>query len=308
MNLSDHRKSEIWDQIKSKWPEPRCPICSSLDLSVDPILYCLDEYKPSGQVFFQFPCVIVICDSCGHSLNFNAIKMGLEESKQSDTFINTPNTNLTIDVKKLDPESFKNFIKQPYVDVTSLREILKNFISLTKYEIQRLEKYIDGVKNQSQNILVVASLASLVTLQINLSDFIKTYLIYVIPYFIASLFTYVLSIKSISARRKELTSISPNTDSELMILFLEAKAVEHLHDKLNQYFDKNIFWGLLNFIFGFLFIISFIVHFYFFWFSNSTSLSLLDEILLNIIFIFAGLLYYIHKKAKSKEVKFSAKL
>lgn len=73
-------KEKAGQKFKEFWTRPyTCPICGSLKWHFGSQLVQLAHYSDvhSGVAFGTYPCVVVLCDRCGHTLLFNAKKLGL---------------------------------------------------------------------------------------------------------------------------------------------------------------------------------------------------------------------------------------
>lgn len=79
--LSPAEMQAAKDWIKKYYPEGRCSICKEQKWKSSSRLFCLPEYSDEDCGVKQvLPCVVLICETCGHTVSFNAVLMGLLES------------------------------------------------------------------------------------------------------------------------------------------------------------------------------------------------------------------------------------
>lgn len=74
--------------IRDKWKDPRCPVCGAqawqIGNTMDALLrdQLLRPNRPGIQEVYSF--VPVFCNSCGYTMLFNAVSLGVVEPSESD--------------------------------------------------------------------------------------------------------------------------------------------------------------------------------------------------------------------------------
>ena len=71
----DQDKAMEW--INSHWGSRSCPICSSKEWLLMTKIWKLTEFEETGKG--TLPVVAMMCNTCGHTIFFNAIAMRLVE-------------------------------------------------------------------------------------------------------------------------------------------------------------------------------------------------------------------------------------
>jgi hypothetical protein len=84
MILDDNQKKDMLDKLNQRWKSKVCGVCGSTNWAVTDRIFQLMEFHEGalvvgGQVV---PLINVHCSSCGHTLFFNAILLGLVTSKK----------------------------------------------------------------------------------------------------------------------------------------------------------------------------------------------------------------------------------
>ena len=93
MKISPEKMTEIIGLLNKNWKGQKiCPICGNNNWNVSENIAEIREYNKgsfivSGSVY---PTVIITCNICGYTLNFNAIKLGIlktdtQEKIEQDT-------------------------------------------------------------------------------------------------------------------------------------------------------------------------------------------------------------------------------
>jgi|SRR6266851_7287524 len=72
----DENAVNLW--LKDYWPQRRCPICQQSNWGLIPQFAHLSLGPLGPQLRPRtMPCVALMCNVCGHTVLFNALKMGL---------------------------------------------------------------------------------------------------------------------------------------------------------------------------------------------------------------------------------------
>jgi hypothetical protein len=80
MRLNEDQKQLVLEHLKKYWPDPQpCPVCRNEIWTLTDTVYEMREYYSGNLVVGGsiFPVVSVTCSTCGNSLFFNAIAIGI---------------------------------------------------------------------------------------------------------------------------------------------------------------------------------------------------------------------------------------
>lgn len=87
MELNQDIKNNLMNRVNQVWTNSKvCPICGQQKWSMSDRVFSMHEFhvKP-GEQSQMVPFIILICSSCGYSMFFNAISLGLRfEMKKKD--------------------------------------------------------------------------------------------------------------------------------------------------------------------------------------------------------------------------------
>ena len=82
MRIPESRLQEILDRIDRLWPDRTCPTCQGKSISLSPTIFELLEHIHPGESPAEpkhvYPVVVMQCRTCGHSLLFSAIALGVD--------------------------------------------------------------------------------------------------------------------------------------------------------------------------------------------------------------------------------------
>src|SRR5262245_41406787 len=82
MHIPESRLQEVLDRIGLHWPNQTCPTCQGKDISLSPTIFELPEHIDPGESPAErkhvYPVVVMQCRTCGHSLLFSAIALGVD--------------------------------------------------------------------------------------------------------------------------------------------------------------------------------------------------------------------------------------
>ena len=84
MQISGEQLAVLTKKIEKLWPEPRrCPVCGSTGWSLLDRVMEIREFErgalsTGGKLI---PLVSITCSTCGHTLLFNAITLGVVEAQ-----------------------------------------------------------------------------------------------------------------------------------------------------------------------------------------------------------------------------------
>jgi hypothetical protein len=111
--FDDDKKEKAIDWIQDKWPEGKrtCECCSASSWTVADDLICplniIREGIPSFGAHL-YPSVLLVCNNCGNSKLFNAVKMGIVSPNTTDE---DKEIEVSKEDEKKDPCKGNNFIK-----------------------------------------------------------------------------------------------------------------------------------------------------------------------------------------------------
>jgi hypothetical protein len=86
MRLDDQLKQKLDASLGRTLPEHGCPFCRSSELRIADRIFYMADYDAKGMVLGgpTIPVVAVICLTCGHTMLFNAVVLGLVPSGDAD--------------------------------------------------------------------------------------------------------------------------------------------------------------------------------------------------------------------------------
>jgi len=83
----EYRRQQIINWLNEKWPmAQKCPICQHREWSIDGTIHELREFHSGDFVVggSVFPVVPIVCNFCGYTFFFNALKLGLIEHPEKE--------------------------------------------------------------------------------------------------------------------------------------------------------------------------------------------------------------------------------
>lgn len=183
---------------------------------------------------------------------------------------------IPMDIFKMPNDEFFRAIQEPILR-KQVVEILENITDKMRHEVERLERYFDFMASHRQSLMTLAGLVSLIPIAIFGVDFLKYYLLWIFPYLVIVIITSAPSSYRTFFRFDSLPVASKLTNEGLMIMRAEADGWEDISKQLYDNFDKYRIWRLLNIIFVYTFLFSFIFQLYLFVFYHplTTSINLL---------------------------------
>ena len=201
------------------------------------------------------------------------------------------------DILSMSEDEFTELLKDEK-NHSAFRRILLYGISEMRREIERTEKYLDSFTTRGAITLALVQLFSLVLLSIpNNPDFIKYYLMWILPYFILAGIFFVISMSRIGVCR---TGFRTGSTPEQELLMLRCQALADLDSwrKISGSYGRTIVFHRLTNIFTYLFLISFLVNYYLFTFSSLPDL-LSEKMFYSLIFWLFGMWLYVDYLKKS---------
>lgn len=172
-----------------------------------------------------------------------------------------------------------------------------------QYEIKRMEDYFNSNTQQSQNLLIVANLISLaLLLGIPQVNFLRYYLTWVFPYLIFAIFAFLVSMKRVYFRFSVFPVITKYSFAGLKFRIAEMNALERIGKRLFKGFDRILSWSLATAVSTYLFLISFMIQFYLFYFF--TTFGLCENLLFNFSLLTLGLYIFLKTKSQSGTERF----
>jgi len=80
-DFTDETKKRIWQELMRRWPQLTCPLCHSVqwELANGIAAVPLMSNYWLGQTSSHLPNAALICGTCGHTMFFNLLAMGLQE-------------------------------------------------------------------------------------------------------------------------------------------------------------------------------------------------------------------------------------
>ncbi len=165
------------------------------------------------------------------------------------------------------------------------KKIFRDGITEMRYEINRLEKFIDNFSQKGVALMTIAGLISLLPYAFsgNAVIFLKHYLIWIFPFLLASILTFIFSLPKRHTYRTSFSTAANNVSEELIMLRNEALAVQSMWRESYLNYKKSLNWHRISSIFLQVFLLSYVLNFYFFIFSELPNVK-------NMIFTTAGLL------------------
>lgn len=85
--LVEHRKQQVMNWLNKKWPmAQKCPICQRREWSFSGTIHELREFHKGDFIVggSVFPVVPIVCNFCGYTLFFNALKLDLVEQPEKE--------------------------------------------------------------------------------------------------------------------------------------------------------------------------------------------------------------------------------
>ena len=78
-NITNKEKLAVW--LNEKWKEGiKCPVCKENDWGLYEQLWELKQFHKGATFNYERPMIplaIITCNNCGHTMHFNALKIGL---------------------------------------------------------------------------------------------------------------------------------------------------------------------------------------------------------------------------------------
>lgn len=165
------------------------------------------------------------------------------------------------------------------------KKIFRDGITEMRYEINRLEKFIDNFSQKGVALMTIAGLISLLPYAFsgNAVIFLRHFLIWIFPFLLASILTFIFSLPKRHTYRTSFSTAADNVSEELIILRNEAIAAQSMWRESYLSYQKSLNWHRISSIFLQIFLLSYILNFYLFIFFELPDIK-------NMIFTTSGLL------------------
>lgn len=217
--------------------------------------------------------------------------------------IKNMNTANLQNILSLSEKDFRELV-QDKGERENVRNMLIRIIDIMKYEIERMENHLRGFSARDGNYLIVAGLVPLLSLYYIPNDdivlkqyLLKQYLIWILPFLIFSFFCFYKSSSRVSVNRIDFPIASEGSESEVLILHLEASGISEMRKKIYEKYERVLFWHRLLKISTSLFILSFIIHYYYIIFLS--PLNRIENLFFLAMLLSIGLMMYFSNKIRS---------
>ena len=79
MKLDDEQIKTVLSWINDRWKTHECPVCSAQNWVISETVFEMREFNPKEFVVGApvSPLVVLVCNNCGYSMAFNALKIGV---------------------------------------------------------------------------------------------------------------------------------------------------------------------------------------------------------------------------------------
>lgn len=210
------------------------------------------------------------------------------------------------DIFELSDEEFAAIGDNPNQS-DQIRSMLVDGINEMRYEINRMEKFLDTFLIRGGALMTVGGLISLLPLGINNNSdlFIKHYLIWILPLLLVAIFAFIKSSEGAHTYRTHFNSYSRGATEELLGLRAIAKSTLQIWRELYKKYQRTLHWHKINSIAIFLFLFWYIVNFYLFAFTELADRERMIEssllLLLVAILIYSRSILASYSKSWTKE-------
>lgn len=209
------------------------------------------------------------------------------------------NDNFFVSDEKLETISKNENKKNGY------KKMFTEGIMEMRYEINRMEKFIDNFSQRGAALMTIAGLISLLPYAVSNSPlmFLKYYLLWIFPFLAVAILAYMVSSSKRNTYRISFSIAAANNFfEELSILRNEALSTQKIWRENYLDHQKSLRWHRINNIFIQLFLFSYILNFYLFVFgdlpNNKNSIIMMVELLV------VGVLIYYKNFLKSYNKKY----
>ncbi len=198
------------------------------------------------------------------------------------------------DVFSLTEEELKDIAvnKDKAHDAEIIRRILSDGIKEMRYEVERLERFIENFTIRGGALMTIAGLISLLpyTVIVNGEVFLRHFLIWTFPFLAFAIWAFIKSSKRKHTYRVQFASVAPGAPEELIALRLEALSVRDMWEETYKSHKQSLKWHRLNSISTLLFLFSYIFNFYLFIFYKLSSVRLVT--VFSLILLILGIVLY----------------
>ena len=85
MKLDDEQRKKLEKTfLDEPYKSLKCPVCQREDFSINTSIFEFSDFQPGllrPIPQSMFPVIVIVCEKCGHSITFSAIKLGLIKRK-----------------------------------------------------------------------------------------------------------------------------------------------------------------------------------------------------------------------------------
>jgi hypothetical protein len=159
---------------------------------------------------------------------------------------------------------------------TATIKALQRTILEMRYEMDRMERYLENLTNRGSALMMIAGLISLIPFTVgeNAYAFLGHYLIWIAPYLGIAIFAFIKSLSRRHLYRPELEVKSGVVD-EIAELHDEAHIHKEMWKQISENFAESLKWHRLNRAAISVFLISYVLNLYLSYFSHPPSNDLM---------------------------------